>query len=104
MRLGEFINNLVAKNTLVRIWKPAIKGKLYGDLTLLTERAVMEWEIVETPLYDETVAFVTSIVCLDDGDALNIVLRTDYSMDDVTEMIKTLRQNRYRERQQVSGR
>ncbi len=98
MKLGEFIDKFVARNTLVRLWKPMDANRPYGDKIMLTQKGcLMEWEIMKIPALAVTpdVLFVTDIVCNKDREAVNIVVRTDYTPEDVDKMIKNL--ERFRE-------
>lgn len=44
--LHDFIKKYVAKNTLIRLWKPQFDSNIYTRLILLTQKPVMEWEIL----------------------------------------------------------
>lgn len=88
MKLGEFIENFVAKNTLVRLWKPIDKDKPYGDKVMLSHKPVMEWEIQRIgKLAAERVIFVTDIFCKECREAVNIVIQTDYTTEDIEHMV-----------------
>ena len=90
MRLHEFIEKFIAKNTIVRLWKPEIKEKPYmGHKMLTKEKGVMEWEILDIPeLNDILVIHITDIVCTKNGEAVNIVIDTDYDRDDMIQMFE----------------
>lgn len=97
MKLAEFIDEFVAKNTLVRLWKPIDASKPYGDKIMLTQkRCLMEWEILEIPqlaVVTEMV-FVTDIFCEKDREAVNIVVQTDYTPEDVGRMVADFERRR----------
>lgn len=92
MYLHEFIKTYIAKNTLVRLWKPIDSGKIYGDKVMLTDEAVMEWEVMNIPqLHDIPVIYITDIVCDTAKEAVNIVVGTTYESEDVISMIDEYR-------------
>lgn len=103
MYLHEFIKTYIAKNTLVRLWKPVQIDKPYGDKVMLTEAAVMEWEIVNIPqLQDIPVIHITDIVCDTEKEAVNIVVGTTYEPEDVISMIDEYRKLRRKENSSMS--
>lgn len=98
MYLYEFIKTYIARNTLVRLWKPIDTNKHYGDKIMLTNEAVMEWEIVNIPqLQDIPVIHITDIVCDTSKEAVNIVVDTNYESEDVVSMIDEYRKLRRKE-------
>lgn len=88
--LHEFIEKYIARNTIVRLWKPETKGKPYGSKVMLTEeKGTMEWEVLDIPeLIDIPVFHITDIVCGKNRGAVNIVIDTDYECEDVVRMLK----------------
>lgn len=103
MYLHEFIKTYIAKNTLVRLWKPVQIDKPYGDKVMLTEEAVMEWEIVNIPqLQYIPVIHITDIVCDTAKEAVNIVVGTTYEPKDVISMIDECRKLRRKENSSMS--
>lgn len=90
MKLAEFIGKFVAKNTLVRLWKPIDENKPYCDKIALTQkRCLMQWEILEIPELAAVpeVIFVTDIFCEKAREPVNIVVQTDYTPEDVGRMV-----------------
>ena len=86
--LYEFINAYIFKNTLIRIWKPEDLGKPYGSKVCLTDRPLMEWEVNKIPLLRSAYVYgVTDIVCDTDREAVNIVIRTQATPEDVREAV-----------------
>lgn len=72
MKLKEFIEKYVCKNTLIRIWEHT------GGISkvCLTPNPKMEWEILEDKnLCDFDVVGVTDILCEDYYEAVNIVIK-----------------------------
>lgn len=101
MKLGEFIEKFVAKNTLVRLWKPIDASKPYGNKIMLTQkRCLMEWEILEIPRLAVVMemVFVADIFCEKDRESVNIVVQTDYTPEDVDRMIADFERRREIER------
>lgn len=95
MYLHEFIKTYIAKNTLVRLWKPIDSEKIYEDKVMLTNGAVMEWEIVNIPqLQNIPVIHITDIVCDTEKEAVNIVVGTTYEPEDFISMIDEYRKLR----------
>lgn len=98
MYLHEFIKTYIAKNTLVRLWKSIDSEKNYEDKVMLTDEAVMEWEIANIPLlHDIPVIYITDIVCDTEKEAVNIVVETTYEPEDVISMIDEYRKIRRKE-------
>lgn len=103
MYLKEFIKTYIAKNTLVRLWKPIDSEKIYEDKVMMTNGAVMEWEIVNIPqLQDIPVIHITDIVCDTAKEAVNIVVGTTYEPEDVISMIDEYRKLRRKENSSMS--
>lgn len=90
MNLHEFIKKYIAKNTIVKLWKPINKGKPYGDKILLTENCgVMEWEVLDIDeLKNIPVFHITDIVCERSIEAVNIVVDTDFERNEIIRMFE----------------
>lgn len=98
MYLYEFIKTYIARNTLVRLWRPIDTNNPYREKILLTNKAVMEWEVMDIPqLQDIPVIHITDIVCDDTKEAVNIVIDTDYEPKQVISMIDEYRKLRRKE-------
>lgn len=98
MYLHEFIKTYIARNTLVRLWRPIDTNKPYREKILLTNKAVMEWEVMDIPqLHDIPVIHITDIVCDTEKEAVNIVVGTTYKPEDVISMIDEYRKIRRKE-------
>lgn len=98
MYLHEFIKTYIARNTLVRLWKPIDTNKPFENKVMLTGEAVMEWEIANIPLlHDIPVIYITDIVCDTEKEAVNIVVDTDYEPKQVISMIDEYRKLRRKE-------
>lgn len=103
MYLHEFIKTYIARNTLVRLWKPIDTNKPFGNKVMLTDEAVMEWEVMDIPqLQDIPVIHITDIVCDTEKGAVNIVVDTDYEPEDVISMIDKYRKLRIKETSSMS--
>lgn len=103
MELYEFIKTYIARNTIIRLWKPVYKDKPYGDKVVLTEDAVMEWEIMGiTQLQDIPVIHITDIVCDTSKESVNIVVKTDYEPEQVISMIDEYRRLRRKKFSSIS--
>lgn len=100
MNLHEFIEKYIAKNTIVRLWKPEIKEKTYGSKLLLTEeKGVMEWKVLDiAELKDIPVIHITDIVCDRNKEAVNIVIDTDLKREDIILMFDKQDKQRNKER------
>lgn len=95
MYLHEFIKTYIARNTLIRIWKPIDTNKPLGDKVMLTDGSVMEWEVMDiSQLHDVPVIHITDIVCDTSKEAVNIVVKTDYEPEQVIFMIDEYRRLR----------
>lgn len=98
MYLHEFIKMYIAKNTLVRLWKPIDTNKHYGGKIMLTNEAVMEWEVMDiSQLHDASVIHITDILCDTAKESVNIVVDTNYEPEDVISMIDEHRKLRRKE-------
>ena len=70
MKLHEFINKWICKNSIVRIWIPIEEGHK------LIIGPCMEWEILKNENHNNfEVIGVTDIVCDECSEAINIVVR-----------------------------
>lgn len=98
MYLHEFIKSYIARNTLVRLWKPIDTNNPFGNKVMLTDEAVMEWEVMDIPqLQDIPVIHITDIVCDTSKEAVNIVVDTDYEPKQVISMFDEYRKLRRKE-------
>lgn len=91
MKLKEFIQTVIAPNTIVRLWKPLNQEKPYGGYICLTEKEQMNWEILKIPKLCECEAlFVTDIISVMESspEAVNIIIQTDMTANDVKNMIE----------------
>lgn len=101
MKLGEFIDEFVMENTLVRLWKLVDDSKPYGEKIMLTQkRCLMAWEIAGNTALAivPNVLFVCDIVCDKDKEAVNIVIDTYYTPEDVDRMVADFERRREIER------
>lgn len=86
--LYEFINTYIFKNTLIKLWRPVDLGKPYDVKILLTDHPLMEWEVNKIPLLRSAYVYgITDIVCEKDQEAVNIVIRTQATTEDVREAV-----------------
>lgn len=72
MKLKDFIENFIGKNTLVRLWyKTATGGHIMADNNVL-----MEWEVMKGEYSEHTVLYVKDILIPDatHSEAVNIVI------------------------------
>ena len=97
MKLYDFIEQFIAKNTLIRLWKPFDTDYPYGEKEVLC-KCLMEWQVQEIELLkDIEVIHITDIVCIRDAEAINIVLNTEITKEEVEKAIKDYeRQERMR--------
>lgn len=87
MKLFEFIEKFIARNSSVRLWK---KKDRYGHI-LLTERAVMEWEILKIKeLSAAKILYVTDIVFDKSPEAINIVIDTPFDEKYISKLFRNL--------------
>lgn len=100
MNLHEFIKKWIARNTIVKLWKPINRGKPYGDEILLTEdQGVMEWEVLDVDeLKNVPVIHITDILCEKSIEAVNIVVDTDFERNDIIRMFEQREIQREKER------
>ena len=90
MKLKEFAESFVCRNSLIRLWYPVLGG---GHMMVAKDdgRSVcMEWELIkgEGPykLYvDHEVIGVTDILCDDSPEAINIVIE-EWPLDMMREL------------------
>lgn len=93
MKLGKFIERFIAKNTLIRLWKALDADNPYGEKKALC--ILMEWEAQEIELLkDIKVIHITDIVCIRDAEAVNIVLDTEQTKEEVEKAVKEYRRQR----------
>ncbi len=98
MYLHKFIETYIARNTLIRLWKPIDTNKPLGDKVMLTDEGVMEWEVMDIPqLQYIPVIHITDIICDTEKEAVNIVAKTDYEPEQVISMIDEYRRLRRKE-------
>lgn len=103
MRLGKFIGKYIARNTLIRSWRPLENGNPYSDKEVLCG-TLMEWEAEQIELLNGMkVMHITDIVCLRDAEAVNIVLDTEFKRDEVEKAIKKFRKQYESERQFITS-
>lgn len=97
MKLKEFMDKFVCPNSLVRLWKKLDDG--HGHV-MLTLEAVVDWEI--TGLSEKVtsceVVYITDIFCETYREAINIVINTDLSSNDIKEELDSFREKREKER------
>jgi len=72
MQLKEFIEQFVAKNTLVRLWYKELGGHSLID----SSKLYMEWELVESDFALNEVEYITDILVPGPYvEAVNIVIK-----------------------------
>lgn len=99
MTLYDFIEKYIAKNTMIRLWKNIDST----SRMMLTDNAVMEWEALKIREISEAeVVCITDIVCERDKEAVNIVINTEYSREDIVSMFKEYENKRKEQRLYVS--
>lgn len=99
MNLYEFINKFIARNTLIRLWKAQDVEKPCGNKIMLTNDAVMDWEVLAVDeLKKAAVVFITDIVCDKNKEAINIVIETDFSRENVIRIFSEQAKQRRKER------
>lgn len=84
MKLHDFIENYIGKNTLIKLWKNI-------DKTSREQIAgpIMEWEILKIPeLSDIEFVCITDILCESSKEAVNIVIRTEHSKEYFSKIFK----------------
>ena len=97
MKLKEFINKFICPNSLVRLLKKLDDG--YGYI-MLTPEAVMDWEItgLSEKIISCEVVHITDVFCETYREAINIVINTNLSSNDIKEELKLFRERREQER------
>lgn len=95
MKLHDFIEKFIARNTMIRLWK----NNDNTSRLMLTDEAVMEWETLRIKELSEIeVVCVTDIVCERDREAVNIVVDTDLGREDVIKLFRDYEKKRESER------
>ena len=81
--LGTFIDCFVARNTLIRLWMRDDVKKCHFCL-LKNESTMMEWEILSIPEFSQMqFEYVTDIVTDRCKEAINIVVRTSKTREEL---------------------
>ena len=95
MKLHDFIEKFIARNTMIRLWK-----NIDNTLRLmLTDEAVMEWEALRIKeLSNIEVIYITDILCERDREAINIVVDTYLGREDVIKLFRDYEKRRESER------
>lgn len=76
MKLNQFIEQFIARNTICRLWVSIPEGHL------LAAGPVMEWELLKLPICEDIeVVHITDIVCEHCPEAVNIVVDSPYRMN-----------------------
>lgn len=95
MKLHDFIEKFIARNTMIRLWKNIDST----SRLMLTDEAVMEWEALRIKeLSDIEVIYITDILCERDREAVNIVVDTDLGREDVIKLFRDHEKKREAER------
>ena len=95
MKLHDFIEKFIARNTMIRLWKNIDNS----SRLMLTDEAVMEWDALRIKeLSDIEVICITDIVCERDREAVNIVVDTDLGREDVIKLFRDYEKRRESER------
>ena len=95
MKLHDFIEKFIARNTTIRLWKNIDST----SRLMLTDEAVMEWETLRIKeLSNAEVICITDIVCERDREAVNIVVDTDLGREDVIKLFRNYEKEREDER------
>lgn len=95
MKLHDFIEKFIARNTMIRLWKNIDNS----SRLMLTDEAVMEWEALRIKeLSDIEVIYITDILCERDREAVNIVADTDLGREDVIKLFRDYEKKRESER------
>lgn len=98
MTLHDFIKKYIARNAMIRLWKEIESYSHY----MLTDDAVMEWEALNIKeLSNVEVVHVTDIVCERNKEAVNIVVNTELTRDDVVKLFSDYEKRREEERRFV---
>lgn len=90
MKLKEFTESFVCRNSLIRLWYPVLGG---GHMMVAKgdgRSVCMEWELIKGEglykLYvDHEVIGVTDILCDDSPEAINIVIK-EWPLDMMREL------------------
>ena len=91
MKLHDFIEKFIARNTMIRLWKNIDST----SRLMLTDEAVMEWETLRIKeLSDTEVICITDIVCERDREAVNIVVDTDLGREEVIKLFRDYEKKR----------
>ena len=91
MKLHDFIEKFIARNTMIRLWKNIDST----SRLMLTDEAVMEWETLRIKeLSNAEVICITDIVCERDREAVNIVVDTDLWREDVIKLFRDYEKKR----------
>lgn len=99
MTLHDFIKKYIARNTMIRLWKDIDNT---SRLMLTDDDAVMEWEALNIKeLSNVEVVHVTDIVCERNKEAVNIVVNTELTRDDVVKLFRDYEKRREAERRFV---
>ena len=95
MKLHDFIEKFISRNTMIRLWKNIDST----SRLMLTDEAVMEWETLGIKeLSNVEVICITDIVCEIDREAVNIVVDTDLGREDVIKLFRDYEKKRENER------
>lgn len=95
MKLHDFIEKFIARNTMIRLWKNIDNT----SRLMLTDEAVMEWETLRIKeLSDIEVIYITDILCERDREAINIVVDTYLGREDVIKLFRDYEKRRESER------
>lgn len=85
---------------MIRLWKEIESYSHY--IYMLTDDAVMEWEALNIKeLSNVEVVHVTDIVCERNKEAVNIVVNTELTRDDVVKLLRDYEKRREEERRFV---
>lgn len=99
--LGTFINCFVARNTLIRLWMRDDVEKCH--FRLLKDEAMMEWEILSIPEFSQLqFEYVTDIVTDRCKEAINIVVRTSKTREELENIYERYLMQREAERGCIS--
>lgn len=95
MKLHDFIEKFIARNTMIRLWKNIDNT----SRLMLTDEAVMEWEALRIKeLSNIEVIYITDILCERDREAINIVVDTYLGREDVIKLFRDYEKKREAER------
>jgi hypothetical protein len=90
MKLKEFTESFVCRNSLIRLWYPVLGGGHMMVAKCDGRSVCMEWELIKGEglykLYvDHEVIGVTDILCDDSHEAINIVIE-EWPLDMMREL------------------